>query len=82
MEWFPLATAPVSQARRRVSFADEVTTLNEEEYNMLNTDESPEVPPVSQPLTLPVVMEEAAVVSNYAGVRSATSSRIPSIPIS
>ena len=64
MECFPLATAPVSQARRRrVSFADEVTTLNEEEINMLNADESPEVPPVSPPLTLPVVMEEAAVVS-------------------
>ena len=63
MECFPLATAPVSQARRRVSFADEVTTLNEEEINMRNADESPEVPPVSQPLTPPVVMEEAAIIS-------------------
>ena len=64
MECFPLATAPVSQARRRrVSFANEVTTLNEEEINTLNADESPEVPPVSPPLILPVVMEEAAVVS-------------------
>ena len=64
MECFPLVTAPVSQARRRrVSFANEVTTLNEEEINTLNADESPEVPPVSPPLTLPVVMEEAAVVS-------------------
>ena len=64
MECFPLATAPVSQAhRRRVSFADEVTTLNEEEINTLNADESPEVTPVSPPLILPVVMEKAAVVS-------------------
>ena len=64
MECFPLATAPVSQARRRrVSIANEVTTLNEEEINTLNADESPEVPPVSPPLTLPVEMEEAAVVS-------------------
>ena len=63
MECFPLATAPVSQARRRVSFADEVTTLNEEEINMLNADESPEVPPVNEPLTLTEGMEEAAVVS-------------------
>ena len=63
MECFPLATAPVSQARRRVSFADEVTTLNEDEINMRYTDESPEVPPVSQPLTPPVVVEEVAVVS-------------------
>ena len=89
---------------------NEVTTLNEEEINMRYADESPEVPPVSQPLTPPVIVEEAAVVSktgptplimpvverveydasggagritdNYAGVRSATSSRIPSIPIS
>ena len=63
MECFPLATAPVSQARRRVSFAEEVTNLKEEEIDMRNADESPEVPPVSQPLTLPVVMEEAAIVS-------------------
>ena len=64
MECFPLATAPVSQAHRhRVSFANEVTTLNEEEINTLNADESPEVPPVSRPLILPVVMEEAAVIS-------------------
>ena len=40
MECFPLATAPVSQARRhRVPFANEVTTLNEEEINTLNADE-------------------------------------------
>ena len=64
MECFPQATAPVSQARRRhVSFAEEVTTLNAEEVTMLNADESPEFPPVSPPLILPVVMEEAAVVS-------------------
>ena len=51
MECFPLATAPVSQARRRrVSFANEVTTLNEEEINTLNADESPDVAPVSPPL--------------------------------
>ena len=46
-----------------MSFVNEVTTLNEEEINTLNADESPEVPPVSPPLTLSVVMEEAAVVS-------------------
>ena len=64
MECFRLATTPVSQARRRrVSFTNRVTTLNEEEINTLNADESPEVPPVSPPLTLPVVMEEAAVIS-------------------
>ena len=63
MECFPLATAPISQASRCVSFTDEVTTLNEEEINMRNADESPEVPPVSQPLTPPVVLEEDAVVS-------------------
>ena len=52
---FPEATAPVSQSRRRrVSFAEEVTTLNAEE--------SPEFSLVSPPLILPVVVEEAAVV--------------------
>ena len=56
VECFPEATAPVSQSRRRrVSFAEEVTTLNAEE--------SPEFSPVSPPLILPVVVEEAAVVS-------------------
>ena len=56
VECFPQATAPISQSRRRhVSFAEEVTTLN--------ADESPEFPPLSPPLILPVVMEEAAVVS-------------------
>ena len=50
MECFPEATAPVSQSRRRrVSFAEEVTTLNAEE--------SPEFSPVSPPLILPVVEE-------------------------
>ena len=56
MECFPEATAPVSQShRRRVSFAEEVTTLN--------TEVLPEFSPVSPPLILPVVVEEAAVVS-------------------
>ena len=56
MECFPEATAPVSQSRRRrVSFAEEVTTLS--------ADESPELSPVSLPLILPVVVEEAALVS-------------------
>ena len=56
VECFPEATAPVSQSRRRrMSFAEEVTTLNAEE--------SPEFSPVSPPLILPVVVEEAAVVS-------------------
>ena len=51
MECFPLATAPVSQARcRRVSFANEVTTLNAEEITTLKADESVEFPPVSPPL--------------------------------
>ena len=54
VECFPEATAPVSQSRRcRVSFAEEVTTLNVEEL--------PEFLPVSPPLILPVVVEEAAV---------------------
>ena len=58
------ATAPVSQVHpRRVSIAEDVTTLNAEEVTTLNADESPEFPPVSPPLILPVVMEEAAVVS-------------------
>ena len=56
VECFPEATASVSQSRRRrVSFVEEVTTLNAEE--------SPEFSPVSPPLILPVVVEEAAVVS-------------------
>ena len=56
VECFPEATAPVSQSsRRRVSFAEEVTTLNAEE--------SLEFSPVSPPLILPVVVEEAAVDS-------------------
>ena len=64
MECFPLATAPVSQARRRrVSFANEVTTLNAEEITTLKADESPEFPPMSPPQILPVVMQEDAVVS-------------------
>ena len=56
VESFPEATAPVSQSRRRrVSFAEEVTTLN--------ADELPEFSPASPLLILPVVVEEAAVVS-------------------
>ena len=50
MECFPEATAHVSQSRlRRVSFAEEVTTLN--------ADESLELSPVSLQLILPVVEE-------------------------
>ena len=56
VECFLEETAHVSQSRRRrVSFAEEVTTLS--------ADESPELSPVSPPLILPVVVEEAAVVS-------------------
>ena len=56
VECFPEETAPVSQSRRRrVSFAEEVT--------MLSADESPELSPVIPPLILPVVVEEAALVS-------------------
>ena len=56
VECFPEATAHVSQSRRRrVSFAEEVTTLS--------ADESPELSLVSPPLILPVVVEEAAVAS-------------------
>ena len=45
---FPEATAPVSQSRRRrVSFAEEVTTQS--------ADEWPELSPVSPPLILPVI---------------------------
>ena len=48
MECFPEETAPVSRSRRhRVSFAEEVTTLN--------ADVSPEFSPVSPPLILPSV---------------------------
>ena len=48
VECFPEAVAPVAQSRpRRVSFAAEVTTLK--------TEESPQLSPVSPPLTLPVV---------------------------
>ena len=49
-EYFPDAVAPVTQPLpRRVSFAEEVTTLN--------TEKSPEFSPMSLPLTQPVVEE-------------------------
>ena len=49
-ECFPDAVAPVAQPRpRRVSFAEEVTTLN--------TEKSPEISPMSLPLTQLVVEE-------------------------
>ena len=59
-ECFPEETAPVSQSRcRRVSFADEVT--------MLSAEDSLECSQLVPPLILPVVVEEAVLVSE-AGV--------------
>ena len=56
VECFPGETAPVTQPRRRcVSFADGVTVLGEED--------SPECSQLVPPLILPVVVEEAVLVS-------------------
>ena len=61
-ECFPGETAPAPQPRRRrMSFADEVTMLDEED--------SPECSQLVPPLILPVVVEEAVLVSE-AGVPS------------
>ena len=59
-ECFPGETAPVPQSRRRrVSFADEVT--------MLGKGDSPECSQLVPPLILPVVVEEAILVSEPSG---------------
>ena len=64
---FPDAVAPVAQPLpRRVSFAEEVTTLN--------TEKSPEFSPISLPLTQPVVeeMEEDTPTSEVDEIQTTT----------